>query len=273
MPVKIGIICGSGLNDLNLFEDKVEKEYNTPYGKPSDVLSFGKINGVECVLLPRHDKKHSLMPTNINYRANIYALKKAGCTHVIATSACGSLQEKCHPGDLVIIDQFIDRTTKRPSTFYDGQSGHLEGVCHIPMDKPFCEPLRQILIESSKTLGIHCHTKGTVVTIEGPRFSSKAESKLFQSWGCDIINMTTVPEVCLAKEIGVLYSTVCLVTDYDCWKDDGVVVSVDSVLEIFKENIDKAIRLIVAAIPKIAERNWSKEELQLKDCIKMHLWR
>ena len=267
MSVKIGIIGGSGLNNPNIFTDKVETEYNTPYGKPSDVLSFGKINGVDCVLLPRHDKKHSLMPTKINYRANICALKQAGCTHVIATSACGSLQENCNPGDFVFINQFIDRTTKRPSTLYDGEDGHLKGVCHAPMDEPFCEPLRQILIDTAKSLGLSYHPKGTVVTVEGPRFSSKAESKLFRSWGCDVINMTTVPEVCLAKEAGLLYSTMCLVTDYDCWKDDGNVVSVDSVLQAFKGNIEKAIQLIIAAVPAIAERNWDKEKEKLKECV------
>ena len=162
----------------------------------------------------------------INYRACIWALKEEGCTHVLVTTACGSLQEHIHPGDVVIIDQFIDRTHKREQSFYGGDSGiGLPGICHMPMDLPFCERTRQILIQACKQEGIPCHERGVTVTIQGPRFSSKAESALFRSWGADLVNMTTVPEVCLAKEAGLCYASIALPTDYDCWREAGEPVS------------------------------------------------
>jgi len=167
----------------------------------------------------RHGKKHSLMPTAVNYRANIYALKQEGCSHVIATTACGSLQEKFHPGDFAILDQFIDRTTKRPSTFYDGAATSPSGVCHIPMASPFCEHTRQLLLTVARDIGVSVHDHATMVTIEGPRFSSRAESLTFRSWGGDLVNMTTTPEVILAKEAGLSYASIAMVTDYDCWRD------------------------------------------------------
>lgn len=170
----------------------------------------------------RHGRKHEFMPTSLNYRANIEALRLVGCTHIIATTACGSLREEIHPGDLVIVDQFIDRTYKRETTFYDGKPGSKKGICHIQMDKPFCERTRSILIRAAKELEVRCHDRGTVVTIEGPRFSSKAESMMFRSWNCDLVNMTIAPEVCLAKEAGICYASIALPTDYDSWKDDAV---------------------------------------------------
>ena len=175
----------------------------------------------------RHGKGHTIMPTHVNYRANLWALKEEGCTHVLVTTACGSLREEIKPGDCVILDQFIDRTTKRVSTFYDGQPGHLKGVCHIPMDTPFCERTRGILIKTAKKLGEFSavHENGTVLTIEGPRFSTKAESHLWRTWGAHIVNMTTVPEVCLARELGLSYSAVALATDYDCWRQPDEAVS------------------------------------------------
>ena len=165
------------------------------------------------------------MPSDVNYRANVWALKEEGCTHIVVTTACGSLQERMVPGDIVILDQFIDRTHKRQATFYDGKPGSPPGICHLQMDRPFCEKTRQVLIKSCQELGYKFHNKGVMITIEGPRFSSKAESVMFQSWGADLINMTTVPEVCLAKEAGVCYAAIGLPTDYDCWKDTGEAVS------------------------------------------------
>ena len=162
------------------------------------------------------------MPSLINYRANIEALRLQGCTHIIATTACGSLQESIHPGDIVILDQFIDRTYKRETTFYDGKKQSPKGICHIQMDQPFCVKTRSLLIQAAKNLGLKCHEKGTTVTIEGPRFSSKAESIMFRMWSCDVVNMTTVPEVCLAKEAGMCYASIGLPTDYDCWKNEPV---------------------------------------------------
>ena len=163
-----------------------------------------------------------MSPTQVNYRANIYALYVEGCTHVIATTACGSLQENIHPGEIVLVDQFVDRTTKRSQTFFDGTPGGLLGLSHIQMGDPFCKHTRSVVARAAENLGIKCHPKGTVVTIEGPRFSSRAESNLYRSWGCDVVNMTTIPEVILAKECGLCYASIALPTDYDSWKEEAV---------------------------------------------------
>jgi 5'-methylthioadenosine phosphorylase len=180
-----------------------------------DALIIGKISGVDCVLLARHGRKHDVSPTNINYRANIWALKEAGCTHILASTACGSLKEEIKPGNLVILDSFIDCTTKRELTFFDGKTpGCPPGICHIPMDSAYDEETRKALIETAKELGIVCHPSGTSVCIEGPRFSTRAESNVYRSWGAATVNMTTVPEAQLAKEAGLLYASVAMATDY-----------------------------------------------------------
>ncbi|XP_078425586.1 S-methyl-5'-thioadenosine phosphorylase [Cetorhinus maximus] len=256
--VKIGIIGGSGLGDLDILEEKTEKCVDTPFGKPSDALILGKIKKVHCVLLARHGRGHTIMPTHVNFQANIWALKQEGCTHIIATTACGSLQEEIQPGDIVIIDQFIDRTTKRHQTFYDGSSASPVGVSHIPMADPFCRKTREVLIDVVKKLGIKHHAKGTMVTIEGPRFSSRAESLLFRQWQGDVINMTTVPEVVLAKEASICYASIAMATDYDCWKEHEEAVSVEKVLKVMKENANKALSIILTAIPRIACMDWSE---------------
>jgi len=205
------------------------------------------------------------MPSKVNYQANIWALKEEGCTHVVVTTACGSLREEIQPGDIVIIDQFIDRTTKRPQTFYDGSHSSTRGVCHIPVAEPFCPKTREVLIETAKKLGLRCHSKGTVVTIEGPRFSSRAESFMFRTWGADVINMTTVPEVVLAKEAGICYASIAMATDYDCWKEHEEAVSVDRVLKTLKENANKAKSLLLTAIPQIGSMEWSETLHNLKN--------
>ncbi|XP_077981197.1 S-methyl-5'-thioadenosine phosphorylase-like [Glandiceps talaboti] len=255
--VKIGIIGGSGVDNPDILHERQEKFVETPYGKPSDALILGKIGDVDCVLLARHGRHHTIMPTNINFRANIHALKAEGCTHLLVTTACGSLREEIRPGDVVVIDQFIDRTTKRPQTFYDGAYSSPRGVCHIPMHTPFCEDARQMLIESIKEIGIRHHPKGTIITIEGPRFSTKAESLMFRTWGADLINMTTVPEVALAKEAGLCYASIAMATDYDCWKDNGEMVSVEAVLKTFKDNAEKARKILLHVIPKVGKKDWS----------------
>jgi len=247
------------MQELDLFALKEEKRVTTPYGPPSSALSCGTFCGVECVLINRHGDGHRVMPTSINYRANVYALKEEGCSHVIATTACGSLKEEIVPGHFVIIDQFIDRTTKRQSTFYDGQPGSLNGICHIPMKQPFCEKLRNILVASCIQENITCHASGTTVTLEGPRFSSYAESHLFRSWGASVVNMTTVPEVILANEMGLLYAAVAMVTDYDCWRDDHESVSVENVLKVMNENREKAIKILCACVKMAAEQEWDVE--------------
>jgi len=245
--VKIGIIGGSGLEDPKILKDAKEIKVDTPYGKPSSALTIGKISGVEVVLLSRHGRKHQIMPTNVPNQANIHALKEQGCTHILASSASGSLKEEIKPGDFIIVDQFIDRTTKRKSTFYEK-----DHVCHIPTAEPFCGELRKLLFESCKELKLRAHEKGTVVTIEGPRFGTKAESNLFRSWKCDVVNMSTVPECVLAREAGICYAVVVMSTDYDCWKSDER-VDIQTVLKVFKQNADNVVKLFTATIPKIKD--------------------
>jgi 5'-methylthioadenosine phosphorylase len=243
--IKIGIIGGSGLDDPKLMKDIREKKAKTPYGSPSSELTCGKIDGVETVVLARHGKKHSIYPTGVNFRANIYALKKEGCTHILATTAVGSLREKIKPGDLVFIDQFIDFTKHRALTFHD------EKVIHTPMSEPFCKDLRSLLVKSAKELKLSHHAKGTVITIEGPRFSTKAESHMFRAWGADVINMSTVPEVILAREAGICYQAIAMSTDYDCWKEGEEPVTWEMILNIMKRNSDNVKALLLKTIAKI----------------------
>ncbi len=244
--IKIGIIGGSGLENPKILKDSKELTVSTKFGNPSSSLTIGKIRNVDVVFLSRHGKKHSISPTNINCRANIMALKEQGCTHIIATSACGSLKEEIKPGHLVFCGQFIDRTTKRHQTFYD------EGkVCHIPMAEPFCKKLRGILSETANELKLKSHPKGTVITIEGPRFSTKAESHMFRQWNADVINMSTVPEAVLAREAGICYAVVAMSTDYDCWRENEEGVNIEMILKTMKQNADNVKKLLIEVIPKI----------------------
>ena len=252
------------MDDPQLLENRSEKVIETPFGSPSDVLIEGKISGIDCVLLARHGRSHSIMPTNVNYRANIWALKMVGCTHLIVSTATGSLRENIKPGELVVIDNFIDRTTKRQQTFYDGGEKSPIGVCHLQMDPAFCTKTRNILINTAAELGINVDNKGTAVTIEGPRFSSKAESLMFRQWGGDVINMTTVPEVVLAKEAGLCYAAIAMATDYDCWRDFGESVCVADVLATFKKNVTLVTQILIGAVPKIAQIDWQDTISTLK---------
>lgn len=245
--VKIGIIGGSGLDNPKLLRDFKTKEVATPYGKPSSALTIGKLNNIDVVMVSRHGKKHTLMPTNVPNQANIHALKEEGCTHIIATSACGSLKEEIKPGDFIFVDQFIDRTTKRRSTFHEK-----DHVCHIPMAEPFCGYLREILKQTSDSLNFQGHEKGTIITIEGPRFSTRAESKLWQQWNADVVNMSTVPECVLAREAGICYAVICMSTDYDCFRE-GREVNIGEVFKVFKDNAEKVKKLITEVLPKIRE--------------------
>lgn len=238
----IGIIGGSGLDDPKILLKPVEKEIETPYGKTSDKLVMGKIAGKEVVVLSRHGKQHSLSPSLVPYRANIWALKSAGCTHILATTACGSLKEEMKPGNLVFIDQFIDFTKHRKSTFFEDK------VVHTPMAGPFDTTLRSILIEAAQKLRLSYHPKGTVVTIEGPRFSSRAESYMFQRMGGEIINMSTIPEVVLSNELGIPYQSIAMVTDYDCWKEKEASVTYELITKRMKKNAEKVRRLLIETI-------------------------
>lgn len=246
--VKVGIIGGSGLDDPNILEDANEVSVNTPYGNPSSTLTAGKINGVDVVLLARHGKNHQYSPTQVNYRANIQALKDQHVTHIIATTACGSLKEEIGRGDFVIVDQFIDFTRHRNITFHESFEN---GAKHTSMSDPFDALLRNVLYETSQELGLSTHNGGTVITIEGPRFSTKAESKMFRLWGADIINMSVAPEAILANEAGIPYAVVAMSTDYDCWKEDEEPVSWDEILEVFNRNSDNVLNLLKNVILKI----------------------
>jgi len=243
--VKIGIIGGSGMDDPRLMQDIREKKVKTPYGDPSSPLTIGRIDGVNTVVLARHGKDHSIYPTGVNFRANIHALKSEGCTHILATTAVGSLREKIKPGDLVFVDQFIDFTKHRPLTFHEKQ------VVHTPMAEPFCGELRSLLAASAKSLKLRFHKGGTVITIEGPRFSTKAESHMFRMWGADVINMSTVPEVTLAREAGICYQSIAMSTDYDCWKEGEESVTWEMILSIMNKNAENVRKLLLRTISKI----------------------
>ena len=260
--MKIGIIGGSGLEDPKILKDAKEIDVKTPYGKPSSPLTTGKINGIEAVILSRHGRKHEIMPTNVPNQANIHALREQGCTHILVSSAAGSLREDIQPGDFVFVDQFIDRTTKRKSTFYEK-----DHVAHIPMAEPFCAELRKLLAESAKELGMPYHKKGTVVTIEGPRFSTKVESNLFRSWKADVINMSTVPEVVLAREAGLCYAAAIMSTDYDVWRETEESVNIDMVMKTFKKNAENVIKLFLKTIPKIAYNPKCKCRQDIKNAV------
>jgi len=245
--IKVGIIGGSGLDNPDILENAESREVDTPYG--TAYLTIGKIKNVDVVLVARHGKEHKITPTNVNYRANISALKDAGCTHIIATTAVGSLREEIGRGDLVVLDQFIDFTRHRPITFY--KEFQASNAKHTPMAEPFDKNLRKILIETCNELNIKHHEKGTVITIEGPRLSTKAESKMFRQWGADVINMSVAVEAILANEAGIPYAAVAMSTDYDCWKEDEEPVTWESILKVFRENAEKVINLLTNAIPKV----------------------
>lgn len=239
---KIGIIGGSGLDNPKLLKKPKEIEVKTPFGKPSDKLTTGLLGDKEIVILARHSKGHQIAPSRIPFRANIWALKKLGCTHILATTACGSLKEQIKPGHLVFIDQFIDFTKLRPLTFFDNE------VVHTPMAHPFDLKSREVLIKVARQLKLDYHPKGTMITIEGPRFSTKAESLMFQNWGAELVNMTTAPEVILANELKIPYQSIAMVTDYDCWKEEEESVSFDLIMKRMQENAGKVKRLLIETI-------------------------
>lgn len=265
--MKIGIIGGSGLDDPQIMEGATEKIVFTEYGAPSSALICGRIAGIDAVILSRHGKTHGTPPSQINFRANIKALKDEGCTHILATTAVGSLREEIKPGNLVFPDQFIDFTRSRANTFFTTE------VRHTPMAEPFDHELRSMLRSTCDELGFEYNSDKTVVVIEGPRFSSRAESLMFRQWGADIINMSTCPEVILANELGMPYQAIAMSTDYDCWKEDEEVVSFELVLERMKANAEKVKQLIIKAIPKLnpiksrirTVPNFPKEGIMFRD--------
>jgi 5'-methylthioadenosine phosphorylase len=220
----------------------------TPYGAPTSALTCGTIEGVETAILARHGKDHSIYPSKVNYRANIWALHEQGCTHIIASTAVGSLREEIIPGHLVFPDQFIDHTKKRETTFFDE-----DVVVHTPLAEPFCPNLIDLFSSLAAQMKVPFHRNKTVITIEGPRFSTKAESHMFRSWKADVINMSTVPEVILAREKKIHYGVIAMSTDYDCWHEDQEPVTWEMILETMKKNADNVIRLFLGLIPRIKE--------------------
>lgn len=236
----LGVLGGSGLYDMAALTDVERLSVHTPYGMPSDDIVVGSLEGTRTAFLPRHGRGHRLTPSEVPYRANVWALKELGCEFVVSVSAVGSMQEKIAPGHLVVVDQFIDRTTGRERTFFgDGLVGH------VPFGDPVCETLRRLVLSAAEHSDApDVHDGGTYICIEGPTFSTKAESRLFRSWGVDVIGMTNLPEARLAREAGLSYATLALATDYDCWHESEAAVSVEAVLAIIKQNVAIAQEVI-----------------------------
>lgn len=251
MTVKIGIIGGSGLDNPDILADARDIRRGTRWGEPSSSLREGRINDVSVALLARHGRGHTIPPSGVNYRANIQALVDCGCTHILATTAAGSLREEIRRGDLVIPDQFIDFTRQRKMTFHEH---FMSEPVHTPMADPFNPELRAALIAGCEKRGFPHHARGTVITIEGPRFSTRAESRMFRMWGADIINMSVATEAILANEAGVPYAVVGMSTDYDSWKEDETPVSWEEISRVFASNAAKVTTLLVDVAPEIAAR-------------------
>lgn len=247
----IGVIGGSGLDDPELLRDAETIDASTPFGKPSSPLTIGRIGGREVVILSRHGRRHTAPPSQVNYRANIRALMDAGCDAVLATTACGSLRAEIRRGDLVILDQFIDFTRFRKVSFFESFEPGAENARHTPMADPFSGPLRQALIAAAGKLGLPFHPSGTVITIEGPRFSTRAESRMYRIWGADVVNMSVAPEAALANEGGLPYAAVAMSTDYDCWKTDEPPVDWQDVLKIFNRNVENVKNLLIETIASL----------------------
>lgn len=249
VPPVIGIIGGSGIYEIEGLKNAQWIAVDTPFGVPSDELLVGYLDGQKVVFLPRHGRGHKLSPSNLNFRANICALKNAGVTEIISLSAAGSFREELPPGTFVIVDQFIDRTFAREKSFF-GQGL----VAHVSMAHPVCGRLGDHLQVAAASLGIAHKRGGTYLVMEGPQFSTQAESNLYRSWDCDVIGMTNMPEAKLAREAEMCYATVAMVTDFDCWHPDHDAVSVDQVIGTLMANADKARALVKALIPRLSQR-------------------
>jgi len=246
----IGIIGGSGLYNIEGLTNTSWQRVETPWGEPSDELLIGEFAGAKVVFLPRHGRGHKIAPSDLNYRANIDALKRAGVTDILSMSAVGSLKEELPPGHFVIVDQFIDRSFARAKSFF-GQGC----VAHVSMAHPVCPRLGDALQATATELNLPVTRGGTYLVMEGPQFSTLAESNLYRSWGCSVIGMTNMPEAKLAREAEICYASVAMVTDYDCWHEDHDAVTVDAVVKVLLGNADKARGLVQAVLPKItAER-------------------
>lgn len=245
--VFVGVIGGSGVYDIEGLRRPRQVRVETPFGPPSDELLVGEHEGVGVAFLPRHGRGHRLLPSEVPYRANVFALRQLGAHRVLSLSAVGSLREDLAPGDFVLVDQFLDRTFRRANTFFgDGL------VAHVPLGNPTCAATRAAVGEAAQTLGIHTHQGGTYVCIEGPQFSTRAESELYRSWGCHVVGMTNATEARLVREAGMSFCTIAMVTDYDCWHPEHDHVTVEGVLAILRSNAERVRELIRRAVPKVA---------------------
>jgi 5'-methylthioadenosine phosphorylase len=244
----VGVIGGSGLYEMEGIEEVQSVTLTTPFGDPSDAFIVGRLEGVKVVFLPRHGRGHHIQPSSLNFRANIYGMKKLGVEWIIGVSAVGSMKETIHPGNMVIPDQFIDRTVGRSGTFFsDGIVGH------VSLADPVCPDLSQILYQAGKGVGATVQKGGTYLCIEGPQFSTRAESRLYRTWGVDVIGMTNLPEAKLAREAEICYATIAFATDYDCWHDEAGDVSIGDVLRILAESTKTAKSAIRHAVQKLPE--------------------
>lgn len=246
---KIAIIGGSGLENPQILENQERRKVKTPYGYPASDILCGTIAGTEVVLVSRHGREHTIPPTQVNNRANISAISQLGCTHILATTACGSLREHIGRGELVLPDQFIDFTRHRPITFFDEFKPH--EMKHTPMADPFDKQLSNLLLGVAEELGLTLHRGGCIITIEGPRFSTRAESRMFRLWGGDLINMSTAPECILANELGIPYAAIAMATDYDSWKEDESPVSWEEIINVFGKNVHNVVNILQKVIPLI----------------------
>ena len=260
MQAEIGIIGGTGLYDPRLLKNSKDVKVKTLFGKPSDVITIGELEGKLLAFLPRHGRKHTIRPTDVNSCANIAAMKQLGVKSILASSTVGSLREEYKPGDIVFVDQFIDRTTRREQSFFT------EGkVCHISVAEPMCPHLRRLLTKVAIKEKLRFHDTGTYVCIEGPRFSTKAESRMYQNWGADVVGMTLVPECVLAREAEICYASIAMVTDYDVWKDHPVCV--DDVVKTMKANIQNVKQIITETIKKVPKEKECQCGIALKSAL------
>lgn len=249
VPSFIGVIGGSGVYEIEGLDNPRWEKVDTPFGDPSDEVLRGLLAGVEMAFLPRHGRGHRIPPSELNYRANIDAMKRLGCTEILSLSACGSLKEEFPPGMFVLVDQFVDRTFSRVKSFFGTGC-----VAHVGFGHPVCGRLGDVLKESLDALNIPNARGGTYLAMEGPQFSTLAESELYRSWGCDIIGMTNMPEAKLAREAEMCYATVAMVTDYDCWHPDHDHVTVDAIISVLMGNAEKARSLVVDVVPRLSGR-------------------
>ncbi len=251
MPeAKVAVIGGSGLYNIKGLADVEEVILDTPFGKPSDAITIGRLGGVSVAFLPRHGRGHRFSPTEVPYRANIYALKSLGVEHIISVNAAGSLREDYKPGDLVIPDQLIDRTRGRVSSFFERGI-----VAHVLFAEPFCPALSRVLYQAAKEQGGTVHWSGSYVVMEGPAFSTRAESHLYRSWGASIIGMTALPEAKLAREAEICYAAIAGVTDYDCWKTEEEPTPIDAIINTLKQNVSRIREIIRLAVTRMPERS------------------